>query len=102
MRENGILVVPNGLDVVSLSVPAAVTSLAARSFPAHQYRRAVIQTDQPVRWTASPTDEPSASFGLLLAAGETLVYDGGLDNLKFFRATAATGDATLIIHYFGL
>jgi hypothetical protein len=101
-REGGILVVPDGLDCVALTVTASVTTLAARTFPEHQYRRAVVQTDQPVRWTASPTDSPSGTFGLLLEAGQTLVYDGNLNELEFIRAAGASADATLIIHYFGL
>ena len=101
-HANGILVVPDGLDCVSLTVNTSVTPPAARTFPEHAYRRAVIQTSQPVRWTASPTDDPSSSFGLLLVSGQTLVYDGNLSNLKFIRDATATGDATVIIHYFGM
>ena len=101
-RENGTLVVPSGLECVSLAVGASVTPLAARDYPEHHYRRAVIQTNQPVRWTASPDpdNDPTTTFGLLLEAGQTLVYDGTLENLRFVRASAS--DATLIIHYFGL
>lgn len=102
VKENGVLVVPAGLECVSLAVTASVTPLAPRLYPEHQYRRAVIQTDQPVRWTASPDpdNDPTATFGILLEAGQTLVYDGILENLRFVRTTAAS--ATLIVHYFGL
>lgn len=102
MRENGVLVVPNGLECVAVAVDTSVTPLPARTSPAHMYRRAVVQTDQPVRWTASAADPPSATFGLLLEEGQTLVYDGDLDTLQFIRASTATGDATLTTHYFGL
>lgn len=98
----GVLVVPDGLDCVSLTVGATATALAARSFPAHAARRAVIQSDQPIRWTAASSAPPTATFGLHLAAEDTLVYDGALDALRFIRASDATGDATVIIHYFGL
>lgn len=102
VKENGVLVVPAGLECVSLAVDASVTPLADRVHPEHQYRRAVIQTDQPVRWTASPDpdNDPTATFGILLEAGQTLVYDGLLENLRFIRTSGV--NATLIIHYFGL
>lgn len=101
VRENGTLTVPAGLECVSLAVGAAVTPLAARIYPAHQYRRAVVQTTAPVRWTASPDpdNDPSDTFGMILEDGQTLVYDGDLDNLRFYRVTT---DAILTIHYFGL
>ena len=101
-RESGVLVVPNGLECVSLTVTTSVTPLAARTSAPHMYRRAVIQTDQPVRWTADANNPPTSTFGLTLRSGETLVYDGQLDNLKFIRDAAATQNASVSIHYFGL
>jgi hypothetical protein len=101
MRENGVLVVPNGLECVTLTVGTSPVPLPARALAPHMYRRAVVQTDQPIRWTAAP-DPPTSTFGLVLEDGQTLVYDGNLDTLKFIRAASATGDATLMIHYFGL
>lgn len=100
-HETGILVVPDGLDCVTLSVGTTPTGLAALVFPAHHLRRTVIQTTQPVRWIASP-DSPSASFGLLLRDGDTLVYDGSINTLTFVRDASASGDALLTVHYFGL
>jgi len=101
MRENGVLVVPNGLDVASLTVSTSVVPLPAREHPSHMYRRAVIQTDATIRWTASETP-PADDFGLLLEAGQTLVFDGALDTLRFIRDASASSDASVTIHYFGL
>jgi len=102
LRENGILTVPDGLDCVALTVSTTSVQPAALTFPAHNLKRVVIQTDQPVRWVASSIDTPTSTFGLKLVAGETLVYDGSITNLKFIRDTSATGDASVTLHYFGL
>jgi hypothetical protein len=102
LRENGILTVPDGLDCVSLTVGTTFVQPAALTFAAHNLKRTVIQSNQPIRWTASGSDDPTATFGLKLLAGDTLIYDGSITNLKFIRDAAASADATLIIHYFGL
>lgn len=50
-----------------------------------------------VRWRDDGTN-PTATVGALLAANESLEYDGPLDAIKFIR-TGGT-DATLGIHYY--
>lgn len=97
----GVLVVPQGLDCVTLSVSISAVPLAALTFPAHTLRRTVVQSDQPIRWTAAD-DAPTSTFGMHLAAMDTLVYDGNIENLRFIRASDSTGTATVTIHYFGL
>lgn len=102
MRESGVLVVPNGLELASLTVSTTAVALAARVHPAHHYRRAVVQTDGTIRWSAASANPPTSTFGLLLEEGQTLVYDGDLATLKFIRDASQGTDVTLMIHYFGL
>ena len=102
--QGGVLVVPSGLDVVTLTVSTAAVGPVALSFPAHNLRRTVAQASGKLRWTAAPgaSTHPTATFGLKLDVDQTLVHDGDLENLRFIRDAAQGSDVTVTLHYFGL
>src|SRR5262245_25977813 len=55
---------------------------------------------QPIRWRQDGTD-PSGAVGMLVAAGATMAMCGReLNVTKFIRASTATGDAILSIHFY--
>lgn len=61
---------------------------------------ALIQAEtQSVRWRPDgSTTAPTASVGMLLAAGETLPFTGDLSKIRFIQTTAS---AKLNVAYFG-
>lgn len=65
-------------------------------------RRVVLRTvGQPVNYTDTDGESPTAIFGFPLLADETLVYDGDPDLLQLIRSSSASGDADVRIAYYG-
>ena len=85
-------------QITSLSAATALTVPAAnRNGLKQQPTLAFITAEtQGVRWRDDDTD-PTASVGMPLAAGETLVYDGDLTKIKFIEQTAS---AKLNVSYY--
>lgn len=52
--------------------------------------RALIQAEtQAIRWTDDPDVDPAAATnGMIIAAGQTLEYDGDLSKIRFIQAAA--------------
>lgn len=75
----------NLLDpAVSLTIPAGA-------------RVAIIQADtNDLRWTDDNSTTPSATVGMLLAAGDSFLYTGELQKVSLFSA-----DGGVNIHYYG-
>ncbi len=82
-------------QITSLSAATALTVPApTNSVPA---TLALIQAEtQSVRWRDDGTN-PTASVGMVLAAGETLPYTGDLTKLRFIETTAS---AKLNVSYY--
>ena len=101
MFEQGVLIVATGYAYETLAVSTSAVGLAA--IPANRLiRRVVIQVlDGDVRWMAVPSTNPTSTTGLRLRDGDTLVYDGVPEDIKFIKDDASTGDPVLGIHYFG-
>ena len=55
------------------------------------------ETD-PIRWTDDPDLALSSSVGMVLAAGDTLVFQGDWKN---FRCVAASGTPTVWVYIYG-
>jgi hypothetical protein len=73
-------------QITSLSTAVGVTIPTAGDGRASC---AVVQAEtQSVRWLDSGTD-PTSSLGQVLAAGESMFYDGNLATLKFIETTAS-------------
>lgn len=86
------------LGHAQLTVSTTFTTLPD---PPSRTKRTVLRIlGQPVNWTDFPDDEPTASFGMPLLAGETLVFDGDPNHLKLILAAAATGDADVRIAFY--
>jgi len=76
-------------SATALTIPAPTNAVPATL--------ALIQAEtQDVRWRDDGTN-PTASVGMVLAAGETLPYTGDLSKLKFIETTAS---AKLNISYY--
>lgn len=82
-------------QITSLS---SATGLTVPTAPAGDtIKAALLQAEtQNVRWRDDGTN-PTASVGMVLAAGDTLLYDGDLSKIKFIEATAS---AKLNVTYF--
>jgi hypothetical protein len=62
--------------------------------------RALIQAEaQGIRWTDDPDHDPTTALGMVIAAGDTLVYEGDLSKIRLFDDTAG---AIANISYYGL
>ena len=69
-------------QITSLSAATALTVPSAAKV-------ALIQAEtQSVRWRDDGSD-PTASVGMVVAAGETLFYTGDLSKLKFIETTTS-------------
>lgn len=87
-------ITPQGFQqITSLSASTALTVPTGAKV-------ALIQAEtQSVRWRPDgSTTAPTASVGMLLAAGETLPYTGDLSKIRFIETTAS---AKLNVAYFG-
>ncbi len=61
-------------------------------------RVALIQAEtQNIRWRDDGTD-PTASIGILLAAGDSMMYEGPLSKFRFIETTAS---ATVNVSFYG-
>lgn len=100
--EQGIVVQHAPLGHESLAVGTSAVGPALLP-PLDHVRRVVVRTvDQPVNYTDDGVD-PTSTTGMYLAAGDTLIYDATrADQLKFIRASSATGNADVRIAYYGL
>lgn len=79
---------------VSSSVGLTAANYDGTSFKA---RKALIQaTGQSVRWRDDGT-APTASVGMVLAAGDSLVYEGDLSAIRFIQTT---NSAVLNVSYY--
>lgn len=100
--EQGMVVQHSPLGHESLTV--GVSAIGFADLPeVDRVRRVVIRTlNQPVCWRDDGTD-PTSSTGMYLGSGDTLVYDATEPNeLKFIRASDATGDADVRVAYYGI
>src|SRR5512146_194756 len=100
--EQGYLIVQDGLHYEELTVGTTVTGPAEA--PAGTRRAMVQVTFAPIRWLALASKglHPTGSFGLELDDGDYFVYDGPPSDLEFIRDSAATQNAIVRIHYFGV
>jgi hypothetical protein len=99
--EQGILIVQAGYGYEELAVGTSAVGLAA--IPANkQVRRVLIQVrDGDIRWLAVPGEDPTASYGIKLQAGDFFVYDGPPEDITFIQDSGSALSPTLGVHYFG-
>lgn len=87
---------PAGAIPLGYQQLSSLSSAQALTVPAgSRYARIIPQT-QAVRWRDDGTN-PSATVGMPVAVGETLVYAGDLKAIKFFEQAAS---AVLNIAYY--
>ena len=105
IREGGALVVQDGLWYEDFDLDtSSATGLSVGSLPgpAKDVRRIVIQPiGGSVRWRADGT-APTATTGLRLNDGDSLVYDGDPAKISFIEDATSANSPTLFIHYFGV
>jgi len=77
-------------QITSLSASTALT------VPSGATLALIVPETQAVRWRDDGT-APSATVGMPLAVGVPLMYDGNLQNIKFFEQTAS---AKLNVSYY--
>lgn len=67
----------------------SLSSAAGLTLPSGKPSVAVIQAEtQAVRWRDDGTN-PTSSVGMVLSAGDTLIYDGDLNAIKFIETAAS-------------
>jgi hypothetical protein len=101
LYEQGILIVQAGYGFEELSVGTTAVGFAA--IPANRrVRRCLIQVhDGDIRWLAVPDEDPTATRGIKLSAGDFFVYDGPPEDITFIKDADSALTPTLGIHYFG-
>lgn len=100
-HEGGIQVMYAPLGHAQASVGASAVGLP--SIPQlFRVRRATIRVvGQPINWRDDGVD-PTGSVGMLLAAGDTLVYDGDVTLFKMITDASAVGNADIRVAYHGV
>lgn len=77
----------------------ALSASAALTVPSNAKVALIQAQDKDVRWRPDgSTTAPTASVGMVLAAGETLPYTGDLSKIRFIETAAS---AKLNVAYFG-
>jgi hypothetical protein len=87
---DGRLVPAGYQQITSLSAAAALT------VPSGAVLALIQAEDQPVRYRDDGTD-PTASVGMVIAEGQTLVYNGNLATIKLIETTTS---AKLNVSYY--
>jgi hypothetical protein len=81
--------VPGNLVPAGYQQLTSLSSASGLNLATNAYRALIQAQDQNVRWRDDGTD-PSATVGMVLAAGETMFYTGDLSAIKFIEvATSA-------------
>ena len=75
---------------------SVTTVVGLTSPPAQATYAIIIPETNGIRWRDDGTD-PTATVGMPVAAGSTLVYDGDLSKIKI---VSQTGTATVNVSYF--
>lgn len=83
----------------ALTVPGGGTKVVGGSDTPSDVNAALIQAEtQSVRWRDDGTN-PTAAIGMILAAGESFLYTGDLNRIKFIEVTAS---AKLNVSYYSI
>lgn len=96
-KSQGQPVVDANLKPLGYQQVTSLSSAAGLTVPNGTILALIIPESQSVRWRDDGTN-PTASVGMLLAAGATLSYTGDMLSIKFIEVTAS---AKLNISYYG-
>jgi hypothetical protein len=88
---------PAGLTALGYQQITSLASAAALTVPTGATVALIQAESQSVRWRDDGTN-PTASVGMVLAAGESLFFTG---SLSAFRAIEVSASAKLNISYYG-
>ncbi len=98
-----------GANIVSFSVVTVSTTANGLTIPDRANGLIIVTQGDKIRWRGDGTI-PDSDTGVYTAVASKLTFDSWsaprknwrsvMNNLRFIRDTASTGDAKLIIHYF--
>lgn len=101
-HEGGLQTMFTPLGHAQASVGSSAVGLPSLPTPLASVRRATIRAvGQPINWRDDGVD-PTGSLGMLLAAGDTLVYDGDMAKFKMIQDASATGASDVRVAYHGV
>ena len=95
--DGGLHTAPGALSAKGYQQITSLSSAAALTVPANSTCALIQAETQSVRWRDDGTN-PTASVGMVLAAGETIFFTG---SMSAFRAIAVAASAKLNVSYYG-